>query len=613
MRLTLPLSCLLLLGSVADAQVLATSSLNGKYFMRHVEFTTDSNNNVTDIRSINGAITFDGAGNYSFTGQQTIGTTAAASFSATGIYTVASAGFTTLTNPQSKSFNINARYGVEALIGSSTEASGNTFDFFVAIPAPTIAPNNSSVMAGWNATDFELTGASTAQVRDSQVAMSLDGAGNIGTLTLSGHAANYNKGGTVYQTVAGGTYNINTDGTGTITFPLPAGISGAGPMLGQAARTLYVSKTGNILLAATPGGHDVFLAVRNATAFAAPGNGLRFWSAGIRVDSTGSSNSYAGSFSVAASDGSLLNTQRLHETGSTPLNVTEAATYTLATDGTGSAGPTSIALEQGFLTVGSNNGNPLDPTGYEILFAVPMPPVTGTGVFINPQGIFNAASNAPAGDALSPGEFIAIFGSGLVGSTTVASALPFPTSLGGVTVSINGFPAPIYFVSPGQIDCIVPYEVSGTTANITVNSNGTVSNTVSMALAGTSPGVFSLDGTGTHDGSITHANGAIVNAASPAIKGETVVMYVSGLGALTNTVKDGYGATAFNNATAQMNLYVAGVLVPATSVLYHGLTSSAGLYQINFTVPATLTVSGELPIAILTPDAFTDLVYMAVQ
>jgi len=613
MRALPPVCFLALISSITYAQTLATGSLIGKYFARHVEFTTDNSNNVTDIRSINGAITFDGAGNYSFAGQQTIGTTSPSTFNATGTYTITAAGFTTLTNPQNKTFNINARYGGEAVVGSSTEASGNTFDFFVAIPAPTIAPNNASVMSGWTATDFELTSASTAQVRSSLVSMLLDGAGNIGTLTLTGHAANFNKGVTVTQAVTGGTYSINTDGTGIITFPLPAGISGAGPILGQLPRTLYLSKSGNLMLAGTPGGHDIFIAVRNAAAFAAPGNGLRFWSTGIRVDSSGSSFSYTGSYSVAAADTSFLNTQRLHETGATPLNVTQADVYTLASDGTGSAGPSKIGVEQGFLTVSANDGNPLDPTGYQIWFGVPMPPVSGSGVFVNPQGIFNAASNAPAGDALSPGEFIAIFGSGLVSATTVAPGLPFPTSVGGVTVSINGFAAPIYFVSPQQIDCIVPYEVTGSTANITVTSGGSTSNTVSVPLAGTSPGVFSLDGSGTSGGSITHADGSIVNAASPATKGETVVMYVSGLGALANSVKDGYGASALNNATGAMTIYVGGVAVPATSVLYHGLTTSAGLYQINFVVPTTLTFTGELAVAILTPDALTDLVNIAVQ
>ena len=108
-----------------------------------------------------------------------------------------------------------------------------------------------------------------------------------------------------------------------------------------------------------------------------------------------------------------------------------------------------------------------------------------------------------------------------------------------MTVSINGTLAPIYFAAPGQIDCIVPYEVTGQTATITVTSNGATSNSVTLILAPTSPGVFSVDGSGTGDGSITHADGSLVNASSPAKKGETVLMYVSGLGNLTTPVATG--------------------------------------------------------------------------
>ncbi len=242
-----------------------------------------------------------------------------------------------------------------------------------------------------------------------------------------------------------------------------------------------------------------------------------------------------------------------------------------------------------------------------------IPSVSGTGVYISPQGIVNAASNAPAGDAISPGEFIAIYGSGLSSATIQAQALPFPTSLDNVTVSINGTPAPIYFAASGQIDCIVPYEVTGQTATITVTNNGAISNSVTVTLAPTSPGVFSADGSGTGDGSITHADGSLVNASSPAIKGETVQMYVSGLGNLTNPISDGFGASGINNAVTPLTVYVAGIPLPATSVSYQGLTVDAGLYQINFVIPLTLTVSGELPVAILTPDAFTDEVNVAVQ
>jgi uncharacterized protein (TIGR03437 family) len=178
---------------------------------------------------------------------------------------------------------------------------------------------------------------------------------------------------------------------------------------------------------------------------------------------------------------------------------------------------------------------------------------------------------------------------------------------------IGGIQAPIYFVSAGQIDCLVPYGATGTSATVAVTSSGVVSNTVAVPLANTSPGIFSLDTTGTNDGAITHLDSTDVNATSPAVKGEIVVMYLTGLGAVTTPIADGHGAIAADSATTLLALYLNGLQVPAANILYVGLSSLPGLYQINFKVPATLTDSGELPLAILTPEAFHDQVTIAVQ
>jgi uncharacterized protein (TIGR03437 family) len=263
---------------------------------------------------------------------------------------------------------------------------------------------------------------------------------------------------------------------------------------------------------------------------------------------------------------------------------------------------------------GANVGTPLDPTGYEIFVGEAIPNITGSGVFITPGGVVNAASNAPSGDAISPGEYIAIYGSGLA-AATASSLPPYPDQVGNVSVSINGTPAPVYFVSAGQINCLVPYEVTGSTASIVVTNTGAKSNTVNVPLALTSPGIFTQDGTGVSDGAIVHGSNQslLVNAAAPATKGEIVVMYLTGLGALTTPVADGHGATSLNNATTAIQIYVAGVPVPSTSVAYMGLSTLPGLYQINFTIPTDLTVSGELPVAIATPQAFHDEVNIAVQ
>src|SRR5579871_79923 len=133
-------------GSIS-AQTLTNKDLSGKYFFRHISLATDSSGNLTDPRSLVGSITFDGSGRYSFTGQQVQGNNAAASLTGSGAYAVDPAGFVSLDSPIRSGAKVNARFGPEALLGSSTESTDSTFDLLVAIPSPAVAAT-APVLAG---------------------------------------------------------------------------------------------------------------------------------------------------------------------------------------------------------------------------------------------------------------------------------------------------------------------------------------------------------------------------------------------------------------------------------------------------------------------------------
>src|ERR1017187_11041507 len=127
-----------LLGAVPiSAQVLNNQSLSGKYYFRHISFSTDGRNpqSLTDARTLMGSIAFDGAGHYTYIGQQLIATSAAVSQTGSGAYSLDQGGFVSLDSPQRTGAKINARFAAEAVVGSSTESTDNTFDLFVAIPA----------------------------------------------------------------------------------------------------------------------------------------------------------------------------------------------------------------------------------------------------------------------------------------------------------------------------------------------------------------------------------------------------------------------------------------------------------------------------------------------
>lgn len=625
------------------AQTLTNGSVTGKYYVRHLEFTTDALNGATDSRSIAGVITFDGIGNYAFSGQQSIGTGAATSFSASGTYTVTPAGFVSLINPQTAALNINARYGTEALIGTSTNAPGNTFDLFMAIPAPAAGAtfSNQTLSGNYHMVDFELTGGSTAQVRTSGMSAQFDGAGNIQAFAPLGHVASFSSGAAQSAEQFTGRYAVNGDGTGTVAFSAVAGVSSAAnALLGSATRNLYVSASQNLFLAATPGAHDVLIGLRSAATDSLTLSG-RYWLSALDIDSTGSSQDFVGSASVVTSAGTMLFTELDHRVPAVapgaPNLFTQTSTQNYAKPANGFGGTCNCGIGTAniatigstFVLLGNNGtfaavtpgvdgaGNAAGASIFRILVGEQIPNLTGAGVFVNPQGIVNAATYAPVGDNISPGEFITIFGSGLAAASVSAASLPFPASLGGVSVSIGGTPARIYHVESGQVICIVPYEVpyqpAGSTTTIVVTNNGVASNAVTVGVVAASPGVISANDFGYGDGAITHVNNTLVNAASPARQGETVQMYVTGLGALTTSVGDGNGFVGIDDAVIEPIVLVGSNPVPVT---YWGLTADAGLYQINFVIP-TGTPSGEQSVTVASTDGVagevTSTITIAIQ
>jgi uncharacterized protein (TIGR03437 family) len=241
---------------------------------------------------------------------------------------------------------------------------------------------------------------------------------------------------------------------------------------------------------------------------------------------------------------------------------------------------------------------------------VKVPSYTGSGVFLNPSGVVNAGSFAPFTAQISPGEVITLFGSGFVSGTgSFSASAPLPTSLGGVQVTINGALAPVYYVSASQIDAIVPYTTnnSGALLSIQVLSGGAQSN-IAMEYSGlTSPGAFA----------VTHANGSLVTTSSPATVGETLIAYACGLGPTSPVVAAGAVSSAAPVANP-VEIYVDDVNFNATpaTVVYQGLAPGepAGLYQVNFVVPAGLSFAtagvNSFYLDILAPDGDENIEYI---
>lgn len=94
----------------------------------------------------------------------------------------------------------------------------------------------------------------------------------------------------------------------------------------------------------------------------------------------------------------------------------------------------------------------------------------------------------------------------------------------------------MYSVSPTQINAQVPWEIAGINVNIQIEVNGVRSKTVTANLSPAAPGVFTMAQTGSGAGVVVHASdGALVTSANPAVPGEHLIIYCTGLGPVTNS------------------------------------------------------------------------------
>src|ERR1035437_8735071 len=551
-------------------QTLSNQSLSGKYYFRHVSLGTNSPSPASlQALTLMGSITFNGSGRYDYIGQQLIGHGAAVSRTGSGAYSLDQGGFVSLDSPLRTGAKINARFATEAVIGSSTESTDSTFELFVAIPAPT----GGAVFAGpYNCMSLEFRGGGYSLMGSAQFPMNQSSPGILQSFTVFGHAVAI-SGLPVSQQVTGATYTMGADGVGTVN---------AGPddytQLLSGSRTLYLSASGNILLGGSTAadGHGIMIGVKSLPGAANSSWNGTYWGAGLRVDSSAVSG-YSGAVSVRG-QGKLTWSKRFNTMIVGAFDYTGINSYALGAEGTGTSDLTQVAVGAAGNAFAGAAISSTDPGAYEIYFGAQTPALAGTGVFLNPLGVVNAANSAPAGNPISPGEFVTLYGTGLAKSNQTA-APPYPSSLNGVSVLINNKPAPLYFVSPGQLNVLVPFATTGLTATIVVQNSDGNSNIVTVPVAATSPGIYALDQSGSGGGAILHADYSLVNAAKPAIGGETVLIYLTGLGTVTPPVADGTAGTitTLYRADADVVVWVGG---QQAQVEFKGLAPGyPGLYQ----------------------------------
>jgi uncharacterized protein (TIGR03437 family) len=227
--------------------------------------------------------------------------------------------------------------------------------------------------------------------------------------------------------------------------------------------------------------------------------------------------------------------------------------------------------------------------------------MTGFMVIVPPTPTISAVQDAESSlTTIVPGEWVAIYGSGLATGVNVWSTSDFvdgnylPVTLAGVRVQFNGSPAPVYVATSGQINVQAPSGLSGN-VSVVVTNNGSPSAAFTVKAVPIAPSLFYYPAGGKIYPAAVHTNGTLVGdpsvqpGSSPAKPGETIIFFANGL----DSSPSGSILSAATTYTNPVTLTIGGM---SSTAAYAGLVA-AGEYQLNVTIPSPLA-NGNYPITV---------------
>jgi uncharacterized protein (TIGR03437 family) len=203
---------------------------------------------------------------------------------------------------------------------------------------------------------------------------------------------------------------------------------------------------------------------------------------------------------------------------------------------------------------------------------------------------------------------VVVYGAGLGPSQLIqnrSSNGPFGTELAGTVVSFNGIAAPILYASATQVAAIVPYAISGTTAQVTIAYQGETSTAFTIPVAPSAPGIFTSNQTGAGQAAaVNTVDGTLNTAVNPVKIGGYISLYATGEGQTAPAGVDGKLGSTPTRPVLPVSVTVDGI--PAT-VLYAGGAPGqvAGLMQLNVQIPNGVQTGGYVPVVLQVGDAST--------
>lgn len=414
--------------------------------------------------------------------------------------------------------------------------------------------------------------------------MSGDASGTQGVFTMTGGSLNYTP-------TSGPLFYVNNT-TGTITLKGVAATTNSGVFLNAAAGSWGATGSNGGTVVLTGDGQtmtgdmaidkisSLALTLKNASALkGAINNANTASAANVTLDSTSQWSLTADSYVSAFSDASGIS-------GTSVSNVTgngHNVYYNSSLSANSSLGAKTYTLA---------NGGHLLPVGTTV---TPSLPTIDTG------GVVNAASNI---GGVAPAAWISIYGTNLATATDTAASSDvvngyLPTTFGGSTVTVDGKSAYFSYASPTQLNVQAPADTN--TGSVTVKvTTSAGSGSIAANLSTVLPGLFTASN---YVLAVRYSDSAIVNGTGAAASGYTTAaaahpgdileIYATGLGATTTTVAPGLVFSGAYATTVTPTVTIGGT---NAAVSYCGLIG-AGLYQINLTVPTSLT-AGTYPVVV---------------
>jgi uncharacterized protein (TIGR03437 family) len=216
---------------------------------------------------------------------------------------------------------------------------------------------------------------------------------------------------------------------------------------------------------------------------------------------------------------------------------------------------------------------------------------------VSAAGIVNSASLA-SGPA-APGAVMSLYGVALGSFWESASSTPLPRTLGhGVKVTIDGVDAPLFYVSPSQVNFQVPFEASA--GNLTFTREDGFRQTIQLPMQPANPGIYTIKGDGTGPALASSVN-----------RGDWTVIYANGLGVVTPGVPSGAAPDGLSSATNTVTVKIGGI---DSEVYFAGLAPGfVGLFQINVHVPPTVAPGDAVPITVTVAGATSNAATLSVK